>query len=736
VLALLLLFPSLLAGQLTTHTDTSAEARLQQHYDAARTFQLSGDQEHAAAEYKAFLSGALDTCANADAQARQFSKAADLFEGALGIAPEDADIRLDYAFLRLRQGKLQEARSLAEKVLATQPTAKARALLGQILFAKGEYQTAREQLEAVVTSSPSFDVGYLLGRTYIKLNDLARARLLFDDMISGLGDTARLHIYFGRAYGEGETESLDKAIDEFKKAIALDAKIAQAHYFLALAYLNRDGESGFAEAAPELEAELQLSPDDARSYYLLGYIAMKQHDIRRAESVLLQAAKLEPANPDPLIYLGQIYADSDRESQAEATMRKAITLTADVSRNNYQINRAHYALGRILLHTGRREDGEKELNVSKDLRDRVAHPELARNQKAPEFASASLDEQAADTVPPPVSAEEQKKAASQVDRLRPAIADAYNNLGVIFAAQRRFADALDQFRMAGEWNPSLATLDRNWGMAGFYAEKYEDAVAPLSRHLKARPDDIRARAALGLSFFMAQKFEKALETLRPAQATVDDDPGLSYAYAVSLVKTGDYTEGVRRLQLLDKANPNSADIHMLLGEAFADQQEYATALDEYRKSLAIDPGQPQTHFLTGLALLRKGGPVEAVQEFRTALRLSPNDASKKYHLAYALIETQQKDEALALLQEVIRQNPKYADAFYQVGKLQLERGDAKSAISNLETGTKLSPDSDYIHYQLAMAYRRDARAQDAEREIKLYQVLKNQHRGRDVSQAN
>src|SRR5205814_754698 len=167
---------------------------------------------------------------------------------------------------------------------------------------------------AVVTSSPSFAVGYLLGRNYIKLNDLARARLLFDDMISGLGDTARLHIYFGRAYGEGETESLDKAIDEFKKAIALDAKIAQAHYFLALAYLNRDGESGFAEAAPELEAELQLSPDDARSYYLLGYIAMKQHDTRRAESVLLQAAKLEPANPDPLIYLGQIYADSDRES--------------------------------------------------------------------------------------------------------------------------------------------------------------------------------------------------------------------------------------------------------------------------------------------------------------------------------------------------------------------------------------------------------------------------------------
>jgi hypothetical protein len=56
------------------------------------------------------------------------------------------------------------------------------------------------------------------------------------------------------------------------------------------------------------------------------------------------------------------------------------------------------------------------------------------------------------------------------------------------------------------------------------------------------------------------------------------------------------------------------------------------------------------------------------------------------------------------------------------------------AISNLEAGSKLSPESDYIHYQLAMAYRRDARVSDADRELKLYQDLKDRHRGRDVSQ--
>ena len=62
--------------------------------------------------------------------------------------------------------------------------------------------------------------------------------------------------------------------------------------------------------------------------------------------------------------------------------------------------------------------------------------------------------------------------------------------------------------------------------------------------------------------------------------------------------------------------------------------------------------------------------------------------------------------------------------------LQLEQGDTKGAVASLETGTKVSPEADYIHYQLAMAYRRDSREEDAQREIKLYQTLKNRQRGR------
>ena len=715
-------------------TTPTEEQRLQQRYDAARTFQISGDNVRASAEYRAFLAEALRSAGAARAIAGESDRAAELFRNALNADSDNVDARLSYAFLQLQRQNPDEAQRLAEEALKVSPkNPQALALLGRLAFRKGDYKAAREYLEAAIIEVPNFETGYLLGMTYVKLSDFKRAQVLFDDMITGLGDTAQIHVYFGRAYAEGASEGLDQAIQEFKRAIAKDSKILQAHYFLALAYLNRDGESGFGEAVPELASEIELSPKDARSRYLLGYIAMKQHKAAEAESQLQQAAQLDSDNPDPLIFLGQLYSESNRDKDAEAALRKAIALTRDVSRGDYQINRAHYVLGRVLLRTGRKEEGQRELEISKELRDHVRHPEETNGTQ---FEGLTASAQPEAPTQAPVSPEAAKKADVFINQLRPAIADAYNNLGVILASQQQFTAALDEFRKASEWQPSLATVDRNYGMAAFYAKQYSDAVAPLSRHLQQHEDDFRTRAALGLCYFMTQKFPNVLETLKPAAQQVDSDPGLSYAYAVSLVKTGNYNEGVQRLKALDTSQANSAEVHSLLGQAYADQNEYGTAMEEYRKSLAIDSNQPQTVYLLGLALLRNGSPADAVEQFRTALKMSPQDANKKYHLAFSLIQVQQTDEARDLLKQVIEQDPKYADAYYELGKLQLEQGDTKAAIASFETGSQLSPDSDYIHYQLAMAYRRDSRTQDAEREIKVYQALKNRHRGRDVPQNN
>jgi tetratricopeptide (TPR) repeat protein len=743
-LVCVLVFAIAVAGQTAsqrpskTRTEKPRPDTLQQHYDAGRTFQLSGDQEHAAAEYQFFLADALRQIANANVRVGEFDPADKLFAEAIILAPDSPEVSaglyLDYAALRLQQENPKDAQSFAESAVRLAPNnAQAQYMLGSALFQQQNYKGAKEHLEKAVVEDPKFEVGYLLGMTYIKLNDLNRATLLFNEMVVGLGDTPQIHVLFGRAYREGEF--LDQAVGELKKAIAKDSKITVAHYLLAMAYLERDGDSGFGEAVPELEAELKVSPQDARTHYMIGYIALKQRDMKRAEDELGKAAELDPENPDPLVSMGQLYFDSGRLPQAEKTFRRAILLTKDPSRNGYQINRAHYSLGRLLLQTGHEEEGKKELQISAELRDKP-HPDRSRSDAAAD-APAMDDLKSATAVSKTnVSPEEKKQVMAFADELKPAIADSYNNLGVIAAGKKDYVSAMNYFAQAGEWNPGLQTLDRNLGMAAFYANQYSVAIGALHKHLEQHPDDLRARAALGLSLFGAQNYPKVLEVLQPMQKEVDDDPGLSYAYAVSQVKTGAYTQGVARLRALEKADPKSADIHTLLGEAFVDQGQYADALDEYRSALAINPNLQRTHFLAGVALIRQGDPAAAVKELQAALKLNPADVNSKYHLAYSFIQIQQKQDALPLLHEVIQQDPKNGEAYYQLGKLQLEQGDSKDAVSSLETGTKLNPDSDYIHYQLALAYRREARTEDAEREMKVYQALKDRRRGRDAAQKN
>ena len=706
---------------------------LQQHYDAARTFQIGGDQEKAVSEYKIFIAEALRRIGNARTRAKDFDHASQAFDQAIAFRGDDANLHLDYATELLLAGKLPESQAQAEQALKLAPeNPQVHTVLGRVLFEQGEYEKAKPHLEAAVVASPKFDLGYILGLTYIKLGDLTRVSVLFDEMATGLGDSASLRIMYARAYRQGEY--FDQTIAELKKALAKDPKALSVHLLMGLSYLDRDSEGGFAEALPEFQAELKNNPDDFRSHYMLGYIAMKQHREADAERELKRAAELDPQNPEPLAYLGQMYADANRLPEAEAALRRSIALTKEVSQNEYQVGRSHYVLGRLLLQTGRKEEGEKELKASQEAR--AQQPKTAKELQIPR--SPGLDKKDMESISeqPPASAEETRKAEDYENQLRPALADAYNNLGVAAAGQSDFAGALAYFQSAAQWDPNLATIDRNLGMAAFYGNQFEQAIPPLARHLQSKPDDLRARAALGLSYYSTGKYRETLEALRPIEAQVGADPGLGYAYAVSMVKIGDYNQGVERLRAIETANPNSAEVHVLLGDAYADQKIYASALEEYRTAINLDPSQARTHFLAGLTLIYQGSPAEAVSELQTSLKLDPASSETRYHLAFALLQAQKKDEALPLLQEVIRQNPNNGDAFYQLGKLQLEQGETKSAIASLENAVKLIPDSDYPHYQLSLAYKRDLRNEDAAREMQLYQSLKSRRRGQEAPQSN
>ncbi len=592
------------SGELQQHSE------LQQQYDAAQRAQSSGDLTRATQEYKNFLVDSLRQLAEAHVQVGDYPGAAKLFEEALALGESGGndELRLRFAEAALEARDTARSKELAEAVLANDPkSAPARLIAGEALLQGNENEQARKQLEAAVALDPSYKDGLALATAYLALADTKDAEALFAEMSKGFGDKAAMHLDFGRAYGEAGYP--DKAIVEFEKAIARDETLPEAHYSLGASYMLSQGEVGYPAAIKEFDRELALHPDDYFSLSQLGSIALSQHRLQDAESNLKRASSLDPRNPDNPLLLGQVYLQMKKLPEAEQAFRKAIELTTDVSRNHYQVQRAHYLLGRVLLQMGRSDEAKREMQVSADLLKQNLQLDQARLKGVPMGETAG--------VPPlrsqPEHAAFDTKAMQQMKELTSqvsgALADSYNNLGAIAAGNNEFATATGYFEKAARWNPALEGLDYNWGRAAFSGKLYAQAIPPLKRYLAAHPEEQGARNVLGVSLFMQKDYAATVATLQPLEASLANNPQLAYIYAQSLVQAGDYAHGMVRLQALSKANPGVAEIHRVLGEAYAAQGQYEQATDELRSAIQLNAEDKEAKDQLALALahLEKNG---------------------------------------------------------------------------------------------------------------------------------
>ena len=565
------------------------ESALQEHYDAAQNFQAAGNLSLAALHYKALLAESLSALATQRARAGDFPKAFALFDEALNADPDDAAVKVEYAQACQEAKEFGKAKALAQAAADSDPrNAAAHRVLGQILLLTDDNKSAMQQLETAVELQPDFQNGSALAAAYLKLKDEDHAAKIFAEMLTSFGDKPEIHLEFGTAYANAGYP--EKAVPEFQKTIAENSKLPGAHYSLGAAYMLGIGPQAYDQAAAEFQEELKISPRDYNSHLELGVIYLSQHKLPEAEQELTSAVALDLQNPDPLLSLGQLYDQTNRAGEAEAAYRKAIQLNTDVSRNHFQIERAHYLLARALLQSGRQDEAKKEMLISNQLLKQSVLEKQGQSYPIPSNevpgVAASKDAESAQHLDP----EAMKDVEKFEKRLSSPIADSYNNLGAIAAGANDFTAALGYFERAAAWNPALEGLDYNWGRAAFSGRQYLLAVAPLTRYLQNHPEDSGARSTLALCFFLLQNYQEALKTFQPMDQTlIATVPVLAFAYAVSLTKAGDYTTGLQTLKSLENARPDDANIHKALGEAFGAHGDYAQAIEELRTATRQNP---------------------------------------------------------------------------------------------------------------------------------------------------
>jgi tetratricopeptide (TPR) repeat protein len=556
---------SLFARAETTQSKSSLDESMHRHYDTAFRLQATGHVAEADAEHKLFLAETLRHVANGRANIGEYALSVSIYEQAIQFAPKDFTLHLEYAEAALDADDPAKAKILAQEALALLPEAadqkqaKTMHVLAQALWGTGDRKQSIDEYKAAAALDPSFTNVYAVGTTYLTLGDKVTAARIFTEIVAKFGDTLTVRMQLGRAYALAT--DYPEAVQEFKRALAKDNRMPGLHYSLGAAMMQASGEAAYPEAEAEFRKELAIQPNDRLSYPQLGRIALARHDYKKTESDLVRANELDPGNPDTLRLSAQLYTEMGKTDEAEAALRNAIAATPDPSRHHYEIARAHYQLGRLLLQSGDMDEGKKEMQISEDL------SAESRLQDESTLSGKPIVQSPLQMTHAPKAAEvaEEKRFETQIG---PAIASSYDNLGVHAAIGKNYAIASEYFRCAAGWNPTLSGIDNNWGQAAFEAQRFAEAMSPLNRSLQAHPEDPTTRAMLGISQYMLHDYPKALETLQPIQGHLDTFPTLPLAHADSMMRAGDFLQGMRELEAVVRNDPENPAAHRALAEAY------------------------------------------------------------------------------------------------------------------------------------------------------------------------
>lgn len=711
------------------------EENLEKHISAAETFQISGDLDNARIENRAIAAVGLQRIGNIFVEEGKLRDALKTLS-ASKLYADNVRIRVDSAVAYLRANEVETALEEAQAAVNLDPkNAYARYILGNIYFTKENYEAALPELEKVLILAPNFDAARALGLTYLHLKQPERAKLLFEEMQATFKPpNPELHILFGQAYEQ--TNYPLEAEREFKRALAINPKQPRASFFLGYMILQYGGSERLAEAGQAFEKELQLAPDDFFSNFFAGVVASSQNNHPKAVGLLQKAVQINPKSSEAHLFLGQSQMEVGDLKTAEKTLRRAIELSVNTSKNGFESRRTHYMLGRLLVKDGRREEGEAELIKARELQTKLI--KTTRDELSELFSQV-----VGDTKKLPVKNPAQNPANQQVnlpvqraaelkkskEYLSEVLAQAFYNLGVISVQGNQLADALEKFAAAAEWKPNFPNLDKSWGIVGFRARQFDKAVAPLARQIKSNPQDNLARQMLGASYYFTGDFKNAVETLKPLVPAMTNDRELAYFYGVSLIKLERNQEAAPVFDKLAQISQKNAETLTYAAQGFMFLGDYERAIKEFRTVSALSPQTPKVNFFVGQNLIRLNRFDEAEKAFQQELSINPADESSKYHLALTLIERKiRADEAIKLLNEAIALRSDYADAHYQLGKIYNEKGETEKAIERLEAAVNSDAKKEYIHYQLSIAYRKAARREDADRELKIYQELKSANR--------
>jgi len=432
---------------------------------------------------------------------------------------------------------------------------------------------------------------------------------------------------------------------------------------------------GFADRAKEkVQAELQGNPSSIAGYNLLGIICTDQKDYANAFDALQQALKLDATSTRTLNNLGTLYVAQEKLDLAEKEFRKVLRLEPGNRDGNYNLGlvltakglpaeavlrfqrvrpsnvETRFNLTRAYLRAGRIADGlitatELSSEHKDDVQLHFTLGVLLASEK--QYRAAQLELEKANALKPEtveilynlgqayLRTDEYAKAELVFNRalkLRPDSPETLYLLAQVDQDQGKSVDALDLLVRARKLAPENTDVIFLLARVSMTQNYFEDAIPLLESGLKIAPKRADLHAALGESYFMSGKAEKAVEEFK---SLVEIDPSArSYAFlGLSYRHLGRFDEARKYFEAGLKQDPRNASCLFNMGYIEERQGNHARAEVLLQEALRSKPDLPDALLeLANLRIASKRLP-EAAELLRRYVKVNREPASGYYKLA-------------------------------------------------------------------------------------------------------
>jgi len=307
------------------------------------------------------------------------------------------------------------------------------------------------------------------------------------------------------------------------------------------------------------------------------------------------------------------------------------------------------------------------------------------------------------------------------------------NLGIAYAQQKKFPQAIQAYGQALALDPGNAPALTNLGLAYLKSNRPKEAVEQFARSLITDPHDAKTLELLAYAHFALGDYALAGYEAGVVHQASPGEASASYILGASYMRMGMY---VQAIPLIDSSlsQVESADAYTILGEALLGVKNWQGALEAFRKAEKMDPTLPGLYADLGAGLAAMAELDQAKTAFQKELARDPDNFKANYLLGQLDRVQGDSTDAVKYLEKANGQQTGNPGPAYELSVLATQSQDYQKAETILEGILEKSPSFTDGHVLLAQVYFRLHKTQEAMKERAIAAALQEADHARLIAE--